>query len=265
MKSPLIDRQRLEKLCEGSFEIRVGLISKLVTENAQLFSKSGSVKVLGTYPEHAIVCTSEGKFFRAKVAGSKISAVEEIADIKPLSEQDVNRIAYDSSKRAVDLLFEGRTEDAKGVLDEIFGYSDSINALPALKASLDKKLEKGSSWKRFLKENRARIKKKVGDVSTPDSNRKKSGQLSAHDYARDIVEAVGRIKGVSSQNQHKVLTEEYGEMYRSVTDDADEIAEIAMEIISRESGMEDLRHVHERLTQYSDDVALVTKYLGLAN
>jgi len=64
----LVDGDFLAKLLAGSFEVRMGAVEEAVAGHAELFGAEdeSSVRVIGTYTDHAIVANTDGEFFRCE-------------------------------------------------------------------------------------------------------------------------------------------------------------------------------------------------------
>lgn len=120
----LVDGNFLGKLLANSYEVSMGAVEEAVIEQASLFGVADDtrLRVLGTYPDHAIVATETGDFYRCE--WSIKDGVVQLSNIRqidvPVYEGEVRastiRNKYDA---AVTDILECRSEDAEVKLKEL--------------------------------------------------------------------------------------------------------------------------------------------------
>ena len=113
----LVDAQFVARLTQGSYETAIGVVDEAVAAQAKLFGVTAeSLTTLATYPEHLIVATKDGDFFRAKWGISEdgdveISDVENI-DVPVYEASSVSARVREESTQIVGQLLAGNLEEA---------------------------------------------------------------------------------------------------------------------------------------------------------
>ena len=208
MTDKLVDGDFLAKLVGGSFEVAMGAVEEAVRENAVEAFGDPEAKTLATYPDHFIVVTPDGKFFRGKWAISEEDgaiALSEIAVIDvPVYEAnamgtEIRREAIE----AVDLLLQGNEKEADEKVSHLFSMTQGGVQLTAegVEDLFTKQSWSESDWFEAVQENDAAIRKMLGNdalrLSTPKPRFEAiTGDADDDEVERHRTSVVGGLKSL---------------------------------------------------------------------
>jgi len=122
----LVDGEFLSKLLGGSYEMMMGRVEEVVSEQADLFGgEDGEVRTIGTFPNHVIVLNDSGEFFRASFSVSEETGGVELGEVKRIDVpvREVSELGTEvrtESRRAVDALLEGDDDEANVRLGSLY-------------------------------------------------------------------------------------------------------------------------------------------------
>lgn len=160
----------LEDLCRNSHEERLQRIRKAIFENSQPFG--GSAFPIATFDHHVLVASAHRKLFRVTLDEAngqvRFAAIEEVG--LPTIEEDIEVVSRGLTS-TIDLLLEGKPVDARARL------FDTLNNLGAARkpwgvktdAALRRMPKTDSDWRRYVRENRARMRRVAKINETVDA------------------------------------------------------------------------------------------------
>lgn len=125
MAEKLVDADFLSRLTQGSYETAMGAVDLAVQENVDLFGgPSKALTTLATYPEHLIVATDDGDFYRAKWKILENGSVE-ITDVEDLDVPVYEAAAMghqvqEESSRIVGLILSDNLEEASESMGKLY-------------------------------------------------------------------------------------------------------------------------------------------------
>jgi hypothetical protein len=167
----LVDGDFLAKLLAGSFEVRMGAVEEAVANHSELFGAEdeASVRVIGTYTDHAIVANTDGEFFRCEWTegedGVTLTHVRQI-DV-PVIEGEVRQSAIRKKyEEAVSDLLECNSESAEEKLRELLDLA--TGGVPMTAEAVETVFLENrdrfadADWAKMVSEREAEIRKFLG-------------------------------------------------------------------------------------------------------
>lgn len=136
----LVDGDFLGRLLAGSYEATMGAVEEAVADHPQLFGSEddAGVRVIGTYPDHALVVNRDGTFYRCEwtVEGDEVQ-LQNIKQIDvPVYEADVRASTVRKTvNEAVDAMLECDSDVAEEKLKELLTYV--TNGIPMTAESVE--------------------------------------------------------------------------------------------------------------------------------
>lgn len=251
----MVDWARLNPLVAGSHEKVIEQTQHSVNEwCAQNQVDKG--KVVGTFHDRAIFLTGDGRTFRAVLKEGKIEEAQELKGLTALDKREVNEMAQKTLAEAVKLLFLGRVADAKDKVKEVAEYSDHVDAAPFLSEEVGKLIARETEWKRFLKDNKVAIKRKLheevakNEFSVGFSKNEDLDKIVAH-----IEESRGILKNWKSDSTVR----------ESALDECEQILEATKAAMNRTDDQKVLGDLYGRLRDYANHIRLTSLYLSTSN
>lgn len=165
----LVDGDFLAKLIGGSYEVAMGGVEEAVQANAAEAFGDSNARTIATYPDHFIVATPAGDFFRGKWDIDEESGSVVLSDINtievPVYEASAmgTQIRQDVSD-AVDLLLQGNEEEADDKLRYLFSLTKNGTQLTAegVEDLHAKQSWSESDWFAATRDNDSEIRKILG-------------------------------------------------------------------------------------------------------
>lgn len=167
----LVDGDFLGKLLAGSFEVAMGAVEEAVTDHPDLFGGEDdtAVRVIGTYPDHAIVANSEGEFYRCEwsVEDGEVTLTNIRQIDVPVIEAEVRQSTIRNKyEEAVGDLLECRSDDAVEKLKELLdlvhdGVPMTAEAVEALFLENQERFDT-ADWRSLIIEREAEVRRFLG-------------------------------------------------------------------------------------------------------
>lgn len=132
----LVDGDFLAKLVSGSFEVAMGAVEEAVQENADEAFGDPAARTIATYPDHFIVATPAGEFFRGKwsideESGSVVLSDINSIDVPVYEAKAMGKEIRREAAEAVDLILRGEGEPVTERLRHLFSLVRSGAQLTA--------------------------------------------------------------------------------------------------------------------------------------
>lgn len=167
--SGMVPAKLLREILKGSFEQRVDDASELVSESFSRFGVESpdELSVIATFPQHMIISTTEGKFFRATVKdldnGDRSIVQMEDVDIPVLRTRE-EQVGYVKSAAgdAVAAMLSGDPESARTHVRELVQSAELISGpepVEEMRLALEGLFDETRPWRRVYESNRAGIHK----------------------------------------------------------------------------------------------------------
>jgi len=209
----LVDGEFLGKLLGGSFEVAMGAVEEAVAGSSALFGGDDEteVRVIGTYPDHAVVANRAGDFYRCEWSNSggeiELKNIRQI-DV-PIIEGEVRQSAIRRKyEEAVKNLLECKTDEAEEKLRELLdlangGVPMTVEAVEYV-FSENKARFAEADWVQMITEKESEIRRFIGADSLRLSYPKvRFEHLTGESIDESVAEAkradvIESIKGIQS-------------------------------------------------------------------
>lgn len=229
MTDKLVDGDFLAKLVGGSYEVAMGAVEEAVLANAAEAFGDPDAKTIATYPDHFIVATPAGDFFRGQwsideetgsVALNNIATI----DVPVYEASAMGTEIRREANEAVDLLLQGSEIEADEKIRHIFAMTKSGVQLTAegVEDLYSKQSWDNSDWFEAIRENDENVRTflgaEVNRISTPRARFEAlAGDITEAEAERHRVSVVGGLKRLrehiedlwSKLNLAVEVTEEY--------------------------------------------------------
>lgn len=166
--SQLVSSDEIAKLTEGSFEHLTARLNKAL--EGKMVKDGPSFRVIGTFPGHAVVAATDGKFskvtFESVDGEIKIGSSEELP-VESYGPDRINAFIDKNAEKLIDLFFNGDLVEAK---DRIAALATTALSAPPRESPLAmvegtlSSLNAPRSWSTTMQESRAVIEAAVPGI-----------------------------------------------------------------------------------------------------
>jgi hypothetical protein len=165
----MVPARLLQAILKGSYEQMVDDSSMLVAESFARFGAQSpdEVSVIATFPQHMIVSTVEGKFFRATVkdledGGRSIVQTEDVDIPVYRTREEQKGYVKSAASEAVAALLSGDPEEARTHVRELVQSAELISGpdpVEEMRGAMEGLFDSKRPWRRVYESNRAGIHK----------------------------------------------------------------------------------------------------------
>ena len=200
----LLDRfvppDELNRVTEGSYERLIGQLAEEATKASdRLFGEACQVKLVSTFPNHAVVLAESGAAVRVRFETSR-DGVPMIVSHEPYKFQSVKREDFasfveDRSKEIVSALLEGDADralsKAREVLPMVEDKKEIVPSADFVKL-VQEQFARKTAWRGVYESSLGQIHKSIGsDLGLIDQNRVESKFEKLYDGSMSVEERSG--------------------------------------------------------------------------
>ena len=172
-----VPSSEVAKLVANSYEaLHTRLAEAVQSERARIFGHVDQAVLLGTFPSHAVVCSSDGRFAEVKYESTNTGSLKllehKILKVPTYTKDNLDSFVYDQAKAAVAGFLSG---DKAGLTQRLSEMATLVGEKPKISEDeianrLTMVIKEDRPWKKLFNEKRLEIKSNVIDHITPLEN-----------------------------------------------------------------------------------------------